>query len=59
MVVGVLILFVGVGAPTTFLFVVLLFVWCGVWGVVVEATPHFLCVYGALAVKGSQRHACR
>ena len=22
-------------------------------------TPRFLCVYGALAVKGSQRHACR
>ena len=44
----------GVGTPTIF-FVCL---WC-VWGVVVETTPHFLCVYRALAVKGSQRHACR
>ena len=30
-----------------------------VWGVVVGTTPLFLCVYRALAVKGSQRHACR
>ena len=54
MVVGVLILF-RVGTPTALF---CLFVVC-VWGVVVEATPHFLCVYGALTVKGSQRHACR
>ena len=42
----------GVGAPTAFFVCVVWFVFggCGV-------TPRFLCVYGVLAVKGSQRHA--
>ena len=31
---------------------------CGVFGGC-GVTPRFLCVYGVLAVKGSQRHACR
>ena len=56
---GCLVLF-GVGTPTTF-FVCVWF--CCVFGVVCLGGgcgdhPPFLCVYGVLAVKGSQRHAC-
>ena len=42
-----------VDTPTICLFCL----WCVFGGCGV--TPRFLCVYGALAVKGSQRHACR
>jgi len=51
LVVGVLVLF-GVDTPTALFCLWCVFGGCGV-------TPRFLCVYGALAVKGSQRHACR